>query len=163
VTSVPIPPKDGDQWRVNFSRVEWDLESVDGKYRKIKDRPEHNWVWSPQGVIDMHRPERWGYLQFSTAKPGTAAFRPDPERHIRDGLQRVYEAQREHWSKTGTYADAIAALNLDAALLPKGLRLERTRNAFEADAPTLADPAVRWTISQDNWIRKVDPRAERKR
>ena len=94
VTSVPIPPKDGDQWRVNFSRVEWDLEVVDGKYRKIKDRPEHNWVWSPQGVIEMHRPERWGYLQFSTAKPGTAPFRPDPERHIRDGLQRVYEAQR---------------------------------------------------------------------
>ena len=24
----------------------------------------------------MHRPERWGYVQFSTAMPGTAAFVP---------------------------------------------------------------------------------------
>src|ERR1051325_425118 len=64
----PAPPKHGDQWRVNFSRVEWDVEIKDGKYVKIPNRPEHNWVWSPQGAIDMHRPERWGYVQFSTAK-----------------------------------------------------------------------------------------------
>ena len=83
LTSMPMPPRDGDQWRINFSRVEWDLEIIDGKYQKIKGRPEHNWVWSPQGVIDMHRPERWGYLQFSTAKAGSAAFRPDPERQVR--------------------------------------------------------------------------------
>ncbi len=93
LTSVAVPPRDGEQWRINFSRVEWDLEVVDGKYRKVKGRPEHNWVWSPQGVIDMHRPERWGYLQFSTAKPGSVAFRPDPERHVRDQLHRVYYAQ----------------------------------------------------------------------
>ena len=41
-----------------------------GEYRKVIDpasgRPtrEHNWVWSPQGVIDMHRPERWGVVEF---------------------------------------------------------------------------------------------------
>ena len=27
--------------------------------------PEFNWVWSPQGVINMHVPERWGYVFFS--------------------------------------------------------------------------------------------------
>ena len=27
------PPADGDQWRVNFSRVEWQHEIADGKYR----------------------------------------------------------------------------------------------------------------------------------
>src|SRR5437762_10018554 len=48
----------GDQWRVNFSRVEWRHEVLDGKYRKIPNLREDNWVWSPQGVIDMHRPER---------------------------------------------------------------------------------------------------------
>ena len=65
----PVPPRDGDQWRINFSRVQLAHEVVDGKYRKIK-RPEQNWVWSPQGVIDMHRPETWGYLQFSAAAAG---------------------------------------------------------------------------------------------
>ncbi|MBN9120228.1 MAG: hypothetical protein J0I06_13880, partial [Planctomycetes bacterium] len=45
----------------------------------IPDTPEDNWVWSPQGVVDMHRPETWGYLQFSTQPPGgePVAFRPD--------------------------------------------------------------------------------------
>ncbi|HEX3316051.1 MAG TPA: carbohydrate-binding family 9-like protein [Gemmataceae bacterium] len=162
LTSVKVPPANGDQWRANFSRVEWDLEVVDGKYRKIKNRPEHNWVWSPQGVIDLHRPERWGYVQFSTAKPGTTAFRPDPERHVRDALQRVYEAQRESWEKTGTYADSLAALKLDPLALPKGLRVERTRTAFEAEAPSVGDPAVRWVISQDAWIRKVGPAQTKK-
>jgi hypothetical protein len=57
------PPKDGVEWRVNFSRVEWRTEAVDGKYRKLPGR-EDNWVWSPQGVVDMHRPAQWGYLRF---------------------------------------------------------------------------------------------------
>ena len=74
------PPKDGRQWRLGFSRVEWLVNIVDGKYQKVprEQHPEDNWVWSPQGVIDMHRPERWGYVQFSTAEPGKAAFKPDP-------------------------------------------------------------------------------------
>lgn len=64
----PAPPADGDRWRINFSRVEWQHEIVDGKYRKIANTKEDNWVWSPQGVIDMHRPEMWGYVRFSILK-----------------------------------------------------------------------------------------------
>ncbi len=62
-------PKDGEQWKVNFSRVEWDFDLVDGKYdRKKQDGkylPEYNWVWSNQGVIAMHEPEKWGIVQFT--------------------------------------------------------------------------------------------------
>src|SRR2546421_581285 len=67
----PCPPRDGDHCRMNFSRVEWLADIIDGKYHKIPKemRPEDNWVWSPQGVVDMHRPERWGYVQFSTGSP----------------------------------------------------------------------------------------------
>jgi hypothetical protein len=61
---APAPPKDGDIWKVDFSRVEWDVEVVDGKYKKIPNRPEHNWVWSPMGLIDMHLPDRWGKVTF---------------------------------------------------------------------------------------------------
>lgn len=166
LTKVDVPPRDGDQWRINFSRVEWDLEVVDGKYRKVKgrDKPgaEHNWVWSPQGVIDMHRPERWGYVQFSTARPGSTAFGPDPERHVRDQLHRVYYAQAQHWAKTGTYADSLAALKLDADQFPKALRIERTRHSFDAELPAQGDPKSRWVISQDSWIRKIDPAKKKK-
>jgi hypothetical protein len=56
-------PRTGDNWRVNFSRVEWRTEVVDGKYRKLPGR-EDNWVWSPQGVINMHVPEHWGCVRF---------------------------------------------------------------------------------------------------
>jgi cellulose/xylan binding protein with CBM9 domain len=47
-------PNIGDQWRINFSRVEW----------KTGQPKQDNWVWSPQGLINMHVPEHWGYLHF---------------------------------------------------------------------------------------------------
>ena len=49
------PPQVGTVWRIDFSRVEWKVIGV---------KPEDNWVWSPQGVINMHVPEHWGYLNF---------------------------------------------------------------------------------------------------
>jgi len=61
----PAPPREGDEWRVNFSRVEWRHEVVGGKYLKIAGRKEDNWVWSPQGVINMHIPEKWGIVRFT--------------------------------------------------------------------------------------------------
>lgn len=62
--AVSRAPARGTSWRVNFSRVQWPLEIVDGRYRKVPQACEDNWVWSPQGVVDMHRPERWGYFDF---------------------------------------------------------------------------------------------------
>jgi hypothetical protein len=58
------PPNAGDRWRINFSRVERTHEIIDGQYRKVPGKREDNWVWSPQGLIDMHQPEHWGYLDF---------------------------------------------------------------------------------------------------
>jgi len=68
LTGSPRPalaPREGDRWRVNFSRVEWQHEIAAGKYRKVEGRREDNWVWSPQGEINMHIPEKWGYVQFA--------------------------------------------------------------------------------------------------
>jgi len=56
----PTPPREDDQWRVNFSRVEWRHEIDRGKYRRVAGKREDNWVWSPQHVIDMHRPGNLG-------------------------------------------------------------------------------------------------------
>lgn len=61
---MPLPPHPGDTWRMNFSRVEWRSRPD----ARLKTEKEDNWVWSPQGVIDMHRPERWGYVRFASAK-----------------------------------------------------------------------------------------------
>ncbi len=65
------PPRAGERWRINFSRVDWNLTAMGGRYTKVidsatgKPAPEHNWVWSPQGMIDMHQPERWGVVEFT--------------------------------------------------------------------------------------------------
>ncbi len=66
-------PKDGDEWRVNFSRVEWATEVLAGKYSKLPGK-EDNWVWSPQGVVDMHRPETWGVLKFHGKKRSVGGY-----------------------------------------------------------------------------------------
>ena len=47
-------PRKHNPWRIDFSRVEW----------LNKEGPEENWVWNPTGVVDMHRPEHWGFLRF---------------------------------------------------------------------------------------------------
>lgn len=62
-------PQIGTPWRINFSRVEWTLDKEGAGYvKKLQNNgkpiPEHNWVWSAMGLIDMHVPERWGYLNF---------------------------------------------------------------------------------------------------
>ncbi len=107
-----MPPTNGSQWRVNFSRVEWKHEINNGKYRRQKDLREDNWVWSPQGVVNMHRPETCGYVQFSTAAPGEDRFRPDPTGVARHILHRVYYAQKDHYAKQGRFARTLDELGL---------------------------------------------------
>jgi eukaryotic-like serine/threonine-protein kinase len=58
------PPRAGDTWRANFSRVQWQHDIVEGRYRKREGLREDNWVWSQQGEIDMHIPEHWGFIDF---------------------------------------------------------------------------------------------------
>lgn len=61
---APGPPVSEERWRVNFSRVQWQHQIVDGKYQRRPETREDNWVWVPTGVIDMHRPRRWGFVEF---------------------------------------------------------------------------------------------------
>jgi hypothetical protein len=113
------PPKPGDRWRVNFSRVEWQVDVAGGRYAKrvapgTKDAlPENNWVWSPQGAINMHMPERWGYVQFSNvgAGSGTESFVDDPNERVKWALRRLYYRQRRFRDANGRYAATVAALD----------------------------------------------------
>jgi hypothetical protein len=116
-TMVACPPVDGEQWRMGFSRVEWLIDIIDGKYRKVPNRPEDNWIWSPQGVVDMHRPERWGFVQFSTAVPGQAQFHPDPTLPARDRLMEVYYLQRSYHKSHGRYAYSLGELGISDNLI----------------------------------------------
>ena len=68
------PPRNKDVWRINFSRVEWQVHVVNNKYVKIPHQPAMNWVWSSQNSINMHLPERWGFLMFSTDVVNATVF-----------------------------------------------------------------------------------------
>ncbi|NCD72445.1 carbohydrate-binding family 9-like protein [Mucilaginibacter agri] len=117
-------PKEGDIWRINFSRVEWDTEIVGNKNVKLTDAngkalSEHNWVWSPQGIIAMHAPERWGYLQF-TRKENTVFKLPYAELQ-KQYLWLIYYRQKEFLSKNKKYANTLEELQIDANPTINGL------------------------------------------
>jgi len=151
------PPKEGDQWRVNFSRVEWKFDVVGGKYQKPKGRREDNWVWSPQGVVNMHRPETWGYVQFSGATGGDVAPEPDPTWSARALLHKIYYAQidyrREHKAWAKTLAD-LGFSESDYKSLAAAPRIETTESLFEVtvEAMPSAGKSRRLHIRQDSLV-----------
>jgi hypothetical protein len=150
----PAPPQEGDQWRINFSRVEWQYEVVYGTYQKIKGKPEDNWVWSPQWVVDMHRPETWGYVQFSSRKPGKAKFLADPSWNTRCLLHYVYYAQKQFHDSTKQWAVTLDQLRLDPTVLAaqhQGLSLSATSAGFIVTMPLKlpGGKTLQWHIRED--------------
>ena len=151
---MPAPPKDGNQWRINFSRVEWDTTIEAGKYVKVKGRPEHNWVWSPQGVINMHCPERWGYLQFSTQTKGPVKYAADPSRGVQDFLHEIYYAEQAYHKKNRVFTANFANLGLKSSKLgTPGIEVSRTGFTASLTAPEDAG-GQQWTIAEDSRIWK---------
>lgn len=101
-TETPVPV-DGVIWKINFSRVEWQTTIVDGRYQKKKDEKtglflsENNWVWNATGEINMHTPERWGMLQFSTQSvdAGKVKFQIPADEELKRILWLVYYKQTD--------------------------------------------------------------------
>src|SRR4029453_19129497 len=58
-----LPPRDGDEWRMDFSR-----------FNQYKEAPPATdpggWAWSPHGVWDSHIPELFTRVRFSTEPVG---------------------------------------------------------------------------------------------
>ncbi len=161
------PPRDGDQWRVNFSRVEWHTEVSNGVYHKAIDPasgnplPEDNWVWSAQGLINMHYPEMWGYVQFSglTVGAGTVAFRPQEVEQAAWRLRQLYYLQRAWYNQHQRFADwselsELPAPAVDGWSWPPVI--ERTSRQFSATC-VHAGTGLSMTITQDGrLIRQPD-------
>lgn len=111
-------PRDGSQWRINFSRVNWRTVIEGNGYKKEINPetgniyPEYNWVWSQQGLINMHYPERWGYLQFSDIKAGDGRteFILNPDEDLKWKLRTLYYAQRYYAAEKGFYTENINEL-----------------------------------------------------
>lgn len=159
------PPVAGEYWRVNFSRVEWQVEIVDGKYQKVinpqtgKSFPEDNWVWSPQGLINMHYPEMWGFVQFSAREAGAGGevFHPRPSEAAKWRLRQIYYRQRTYFLNYNRYCADFAQLNLPAEP-PIGFhwppKIEASAHQFSATITEIEGHSV-WIITQDGQVRQL--------
>jgi len=105
------PPKDEDQWRVGFSRVDWKMEIVNNNYKKSinpatnRPFPESNWIWSQQGLIAMHYPERWGIVQFSDSnvENQNSKFIESEQYLAANYLYEIYYYQKQYFIDHGKY------------------------------------------------------------
>ncbi|MDR2858949.1 MAG: carbohydrate-binding family 9-like protein [Mediterranea sp.] len=155
-------PSGGDFWRLGFSRVEWDTEIIDNKYVKQTNEkgnplPENNWVWSPQGEINMHMPERWAYIQFSKAE--TSAKLPEFElpysERQRQYLWLVYYKQQEYRKKNERFATSLKKLGISTKVKIDGksntLKLKATCTQFTV---SISDsPQTTILINEDGLVK----------
>jgi hypothetical protein len=58
-----LPPKDGDTWRMDFSR----FEAL--QYNNRKTDPSVGWSFNKHGIYDSHIPECFTYVHFSRDAP----------------------------------------------------------------------------------------------
>lgn len=130
--------------RVGFSRVEWQLDvDAKGKYSRKKDvsgkfLPEDNWTWGANGKINMHMPERWGFVLLSGKKAGegTEQFSYPADYDARRLLWAMYYAQEDYYRKNHKYMTSLKQFGLTAkdwAFLPSGanLKVEAITHKFE--------------------------------
>ncbi|MEI6865425.1 carbohydrate-binding family 9-like protein [Flavicella sp.] len=104
-------------WRVNFSRVNWDFQLENGKYSRKKDKNgkllhEYNWVWSPMGVVNMHEPEKWGYVYFSSKQAGSKDdFIISNDEKLKWKLFEIYRSQKTYFAQNKIWATSLKDLN----------------------------------------------------
>jgi hypothetical protein len=152
-------PQEGALWRVNFSRVQWDTEVVIGTYSKKKGTdgkplPENNWVWSPQGVINMHYPERWGYLLFAKDSLRKTAFVLPKDEKRKKYLWLLYYKQKAFFSKNSIYAASLQDLGLQEDQVQidgtiNRLRMEATSRQFSV---SISDSKTTFSINDEGFV-----------
>lgn len=152
------PPTEGEQWRLGFSRVEWQITTKDNKYQKVPNTPENNWIWSPQGVIDMHRPEKWGFLQFTRQSPESSpALTPLPAKAARNLALEIYYAQRDFRRSHNRWAKDLQELAFKESELPPGVEqpvLEATADGYTCSvAFSEGEKRRAWRIRQDRLLK----------
>lgn len=147
--------KDGEQWRLNFSRVQWQLDVKEGRYAKRPNTPEDNWVWAPSGKISIHEPEYWGFLQFSgiTAGKGAAPFVWNPNEEVKWALRQLYLRQREFRGANGRWTTVPEELKA-SEIKVKGLEfkpvIHTAGDAYRIVAPGFNGTS--WYIDNQGYV-----------
>jgi hypothetical protein len=148
----PAPPRAGDQWRMNFTRVESPLRVENGRYRKIDGQPSRVFAWARQYVGDIHWPDTWGYVQFETT---AKTFVPDASWPARRWLKSVYDAQRDYEKAHRRYARSLDELGM-VPPVSDGLRSARTGSTLDRWESCVGTGTEEWCIREDSklWKKK---------
>jgi len=153
-------PEAGEHIRVNFSRVEWTTKVENGKYVKIpiegeNSIREYNWVWAPTGIINIHLPEYWGFVQFSDKVAGTGEdiFTKSPDEDIKWALRNLYYRQNQYLEAFGKYATHINELKPEEVCSPEQVNQLKLATTFSMYEMTLPSPTGKlWHISDDGRV-----------
>ncbi len=164
LTSISLPPKNKDQWRINFLRVEWETKIKEFHYIKQVDsltkKPLADfWSWSPQGIVNMHYPEMWGYVQFSSDTAGSkkVEFVKHKEENVKWFLRQIYYKEKLIFDEHKKFTNDLNELNINNKLIA-GYKMppviECTTETFEAFLQS-EDDSEKIYINNDGLIRVV--------
>lgn len=158
-------PADEQVWRINFSRVQWQTEVVDGIYKRKTDSvsgrilSEYNWVWSPQGVINMHFPERWGMIQFSE-KPANGEiveFKTREKDELVQYLWLVYYKQKKFQAENKRYAATLSEISVPETIVTKNagtIQLELTATPHQFLIKSTTGNGATMSLNENGILRK---------
>ena len=161
-TDSPCPPQNGNKWRINFARTEFENEIIQSKfttkdvtnnaYQKKENGEVGIWSWSSHGVCNLHTPEMFGVVQYTNLAVGEAEWIPDQTVEARNILMDIYYAQRDYYKKNDKYV-----INLDELGLTKkkseNIILELTKNGYSASITVKVRSGIqKLTIREDSKI-----------
>jgi hypothetical protein len=146
--------------------VQWQTEIKDGKYYRKTDPatgkilPEYNWVWSPQGIINMHFPERWGMIQFS--KNRVDGERIDFQNSTLSELQKylwlVYYKQKKFQAEKGKYATELHEISMPDTINSGAtgtLNFELVATPFQFMLFLTSENGTKISVNENGMIRKL--------
>lgn len=129
-------PEPGDFWRMNFSRVQWQVsKDANGYHKQLDSRgeplPEDNWVWAPTGMIDIHCPEYWAFVFFT--ENGEACEIPETEIKKLE-LRRFYYDLHTYYEDHHRNCASLTELNVKLPDFP--IQLKSTLHTFVLSCQT---------------------------
>lgn len=144
-------PRAGDTWRMAFARVDWRLVRAGSEYLQRVPPTAVNLSWSAQGIVDMHRPELWGFVRFEGDAAVDVPVISSLEWTARRVLMGIHYRQAGFHARTGRFAGTLDSLGVETdGCGVFGLRLSiETRGAAYGASASSCDQSLGLLASVD--------------
>lgn len=152
-------PETGSSMRFNFSRVNWQVRpdaSAPCGYAKLTDEsgnplPESNHVWAPTGKINIHLPEHWGRVEFSSRSVSEwESTLPELSEETRLAIFQALNQQLDYRGKHGKFNPALP--------LPAGVRIVFPTDNFFILKATCPRSGTGMTLDSEGRFSRSSPK-----